>query len=253
MIYEPGLHKGRRLLNALAITGLAAAMLAGCTGNGNTAGINNRGNQPANTAQPSSSPVNMPAPQGSQQPGAEMDEQPSTVFYEVFVRSFYDSDGDGTGDLRGLTEKLDYLNDGNPDTSGDLGVGGIWLMPVNPSPSYHGYDVTDYRSINPEYGTLEDMQELIREAHKRGIKVIMDLVVNHTSKEHPWFVEAAAQQDSGYRDYYVWAEDQSRPVSGSSAAGSGSPWHSARGATIWAFSGMVCPISTSTIRKSAWR
>ncbi|MNB80390.1 Alpha-amylase precursor [compost metagenome] len=229
MKYEPGLHKGRRLLNALAITGLAAAMLAGCTGNGNTAGINNRGNQPANTAQPSSSPVNMPAPQGLQQPDAEMDEQPSTVFYEVFVRSFYDSDGDGTGDLRGLTEKLDYLNDGNPDTSGDLGVGGIWLMPVNPSPSYHGYDVTDYRSINPEYGTLEDMQELIREAHKRGIKVIMDLVVNHTSKEHPWFVEAAAQQDSGYRDYYVWAEDQSRPVSGSSAAGSGSPWHSARG------------------------
>ena len=109
--------------------------------------------------------------------------QPSTVYYEIFVRSFYDSDGDGIGDFKGLTEKLDYLNDGNPDTHDDLGIGGIWLMPINPSPSYHGYDVTNYREINPDYGTMEDFQEFIHEAHKRGIKVIMDLVVNHTSNK----------------------------------------------------------------------
>jgi glycosidase len=96
--------------------------------------------------------------------GSAVDEQPSTVFYEIFVCSFYDSNGDGIGDLQGITEKLDYLNDGVPSKHDDLGIGGIWLMPVNPSPSYHGYDVTDYRSINPDYGTLEDMQTLIREA-----------------------------------------------------------------------------------------
>lgn len=82
------------------------------------------------------------------------DEQPSTVYYELFVRSFYDSDGDGIGDLKGITQKLEYLNDGNPETKDDLGIGGIWLMPINPSPSYHGYDVTDYRAINPDYGQL---------------------------------------------------------------------------------------------------
>ena len=82
----------------------------------------------------------------------------SDVYYEIFVRSFYDSDGDGIGDLQGVIEKLDYLNDGNPETSEDLGVTGIWLMPINPSPSYHGYDVTDYRSIHPDYGTLDDFK-----------------------------------------------------------------------------------------------
>lgn len=110
-------------------------------------------------------------------------------------------------------------------------------MPVNPSPSYHGYDVTDYRSINPDYGTLEDMQTLIKEAHKRGIKVIMDLVVNHTSKAHPWFVDSARNPGSPYRSWYIWAEDQNRPVNGTSAAGSGSPWHALRGShymgTFW--------------------
>lgn len=232
---------GRRILHSLALTGLTAALLAGCTNDGNSPGGINAEASAVPAAQASAAPDAGTAPLKSQQPAAvsatAVDEQPSTVFYEVFVRSFYDSDGDGIGDLRGLTGKLDYLNDGDPSTADDLGVGGIWLMPVNPSPSYHGYDVTDYRSINPDYGTLEDMQELIREAHKRGIKVIMDLVVNHTSREHPWFVESAKNKDSKYRDYYVWAEDQNRPVSGSSAAGSGSPWHSVLGShymgTFW--------------------
>ncbi len=111
------------------------------------------------------------------------------VFYEVFVRSFYDSDGDGTGDIRGLIEKLDYLNDGNPETDSDLGITGIWLMPIFQSPSYHGYDVSDYRQINRDYGKLSDFSQLIRETKKRGIKLIVDMVINHSSIQHPWFSE----------------------------------------------------------------
>lgn len=128
-----------------------------------------------------------------------------SVFYEIFVRSFYDSNGDGVGDFNGITAKLDYLNDGDPETTSDLGVTGIWLMPINPSPSYHGYDVTDYMTVNPEYGTLEDFKNLLGEAHKRGIRVIMDMVLNHTSRDHPWFV-ASRDPSSPYRDYYIWAD-----------------------------------------------
>ncbi len=127
------------------------------------------------------------------------------VFYEIFVRSFYDSDGDGIGDFRGVLQKLDYLNDGDPATTDDLGITGIWLMPINPSPSYHGYDVTDYRDVNPQYGTLDDFRELLAEADRRGIAVIMDLVLNHTSVQHPWFI-ASAQGDPAYADWYVWRD-----------------------------------------------
>jgi len=127
-----------------------------------------------------------------------------TTFYEIFVRSFADSDGDGVGDLRGLISRLDHLNDGDPTTTDDLGVGGIWLMPIFPSPSYHGYDATDYESINPDYGDLDDFVDLIEEAHRRGIRVILDLVLNHTSVEHPWFVESASSAASPRRDWYVW-------------------------------------------------
>ncbi len=129
-----------------------------------------------------------------------------SVFYEIFVRSFYDSDGDGIGDFNGITAKLDYLNDGKPETTSDLGVTGIWLMPINPSPSYHGYDVTDYLAVNPEYGTMEDFKNMVNEAHARGIRVIIDLVLNHTSRDHPWFV-ASRDPASEYRDYYVWVDE----------------------------------------------
>ena len=128
------------------------------------------------------------------------------VFYEIFVRSFYDSDGDGIGDLNGLIEKLDYLNDGDPTTTDDLGVTGIWLMPIMVSPSYHGYDVVDYFQIDPDYGTNEDFQRLMDEAHARGIRVIVDLVMNHTSTQHPWFVESQ-NPDSDQRDWYLWADE----------------------------------------------
>ena len=129
------------------------------------------------------------------------------VFYEIFVRSFQDSDGDGIGDLPGLTQRLDYLNDGDPDTDTDLGITGIWLMPINDSPSYHGYDSTDYRAINPDYGTMADFQTFKDEAHARGIKVIVDYVMNHCSTEHPWF-QASAGQDPAFRDWFRWSATQ---------------------------------------------
>ncbi len=126
------------------------------------------------------------------------------VFYEVFVRSFQDSDGDGKGDLAGLVSRLDYLNDGRAETTTDLGVDALWLMPVFRSPSYHGYDTTDYETINPDYGTNAGFQRLLEEAHRRGIRVIVDLVVNHSGSGHPWFVSSASSPSSPYRDWYVW-------------------------------------------------
>ena len=128
-----------------------------------------------------------------------------TNFYEIFVRSFYDSNGDGVGDLNGLIQKLDYLNDGDPATATDLGITGIWLMPIMASPSYHGYDITDYFTVDPEYGANDDFKKLISEAHRRGIRIIIDLVLNHTSSEHPWFVEAQDPK-SPKRDWYVWSD-----------------------------------------------
>ena len=154
---------------------------------------------------------------------AEMPWWNDRVFYEVFVRSFNDSNGDGIGDLNGLIEKLDYLNDGDPATTDDLGVTGIWLMPIMQSPSYHGYDTTDYYTVNQDYGTNEDFKRLIEEAHKRGIEVIVDLVLNHTSSEHPWFVESASDPASAKRDWYRWSDKDD----GSKApwSGGGPVWH----------------------------
>lgn len=123
---------------------------------------------------------------------------PNGTMYEIFVQSYADSNGDGIGDFNGLTSKLDYIQ--------SLGVQGLWLMPFHPSPSYHKYDVTDYYGIHPDYGTVDDFKNFLTEAHKKNIKVVMDLVVNHTSWEHHWFVSARESMDSPYRDYYVWAD-----------------------------------------------
>ncbi len=130
------------------------------------------------------------------------------VFYEIFVRSFADSSSgdlanDGVGDLRGLIRRLDYLNDANPATSTDLGVTALWLMPIQPSPSYHGYDITDYENIHPQYGTKADFNDLIRACHDRGIRVIIDHVLNHTSHLHPWFSDAT-DPASPRHDWYLW-------------------------------------------------
>ena len=127
------------------------------------------------------------------------------VFYEIFVRSFADSNGDGIGDFNGLTQKLDYLNDGDPKTTTDLGVTGIWLMPIQPSPSYHGYDVSDYYQINPDYGTIDDFKLFLSEAKKRGIRVLMDLVINHTALDNQWFMMSAGGY-AKFADWYIWSD-----------------------------------------------
>lgn len=157
-----------------------------------------------------------PEPAGAQAVSTAMPAPEDVVWYEVFVRSFQDSDGDGVGDLRGVTQRLDYL--------ADLGIGGLWLMPIHPSPSYHGYDVTDYRDVNPEYGTVQDLVELLDAAHARGLRVIIDFVPNHTSSSHPWF-QAALAGDPWYRDFYVWSEE---PPNWRGNYG-GSAWHPAGG------------------------
>ena len=159
-------------------------------------------------------------------PGWQLEWARGATFYEVFVRSFADSDGDGIGDLRGLTARLDYLNDGDPATTTDLGVEALWLMPIFASPSYHGYDTTDYRAINPDYGTLEDFQAFIAAAHARGIRVVVDLVINHTGADHPWFVESASSPASPKRDWYVWRADDPGWMQ---PWGGGPTWHEKNG------------------------
>jgi len=123
-----------------------------------------------------------------------------TTCYEVFVRSFYDSNGDGIGDLRGLTQKLDYIS--------GLGADCVWLMPIAESPSYHGYDVTDYNKIEPDYGTNDDFKAFMAAAHQHKIRVLVDLVLNHTSSEHPWFQEALRDTAAPHRSWYRWAPTQ---------------------------------------------
>lgn len=119
------------------------------------------------------------------------------VAYQVYPRSFYDTNGDGIGDIRGVIEKLDYLK--------DLGIDVIWLSPVYESPNDdNGYDISDYKDIMAEFGTMDDLDELLAGAHKRGMKLIMDLVINHTSDEHEWFIESRSSKDNPYRDYYIW-------------------------------------------------
>jgi glycosidase len=132
------------------------------------------------------------------------------VFYQIFVRSFADSTegplaGDGVGDLRGIIERLDYLNDGDPSTTTDLGVTGIWLLPIMQSPSYHGYDTTDYKAVDNEYGTAEDLRDLVDACHARGVRVILDLVPNHASWDNPWFLDALSP-DSPKRGWFVWSD-----------------------------------------------
>lgn len=127
--------------------------------------------------------------------------------YEIFVRSFMDSDGDGIGDFQGLISRLDYLNDGVPGEGGDLGVTCIWLMPIMPSPSYHGYDVTDYQAIHPDYGTTGDFIQFMEEARTRNFRVIIDLPINHTSSQHPWFQDATTNPESAFRDWYIFSDE----------------------------------------------
>ncbi len=126
------------------------------------------------------------------------------ISYQLLVYSFADSDGDGCGDFNGITAKLDYLQ--------QMGISAIWLSPIHPAMSYHGYDVTDYTAVNPQYGTMADLERLLTEAHQRNIKVYLDYVMNHTGKDHPWFVSAKASVDSEYRDYYIFSQDPATDI-----------------------------------------
>ena len=141
------------------------------------------------------------------------------VLYQIYVRSFADSNGDGIGDLRGVIEHLDHL--------GWLGVDGVWLSPVNPSPDLDwGYDVSDYRDVHPDLGDPRTLDELVGEAGSRGIRILLDLVPNHTSDRHPWFVDARSSRDAAHRDWYVWADPRA----------DGSPpnnWRSVFGGSAW--------------------
>lgn len=143
----------------------------------------------------------------------------TSVVYQIYPKSFYDATGDGIGDLKGVIEKLDYIK--------ELGADVIWLTPIYQSPERdNGYDISDYYRINEKYGTMEDFHRLVDEAHKRNIKIIMDMVVNHTSTDHPWFQEARSCKSSQYRDFYIWKngkEDGSEPTNWSSKFG-GSAW-----------------------------
>ena len=119
------------------------------------------------------------------------------IIYQIYPRSFKDSNGDGMGDIQGIIEKLDYLK--------DLGINCVWLSPVYESPmDDNGYDISDYKKIYKDFGTMEDFKLMLDEMHKRGIRLIMDLVANHTSDEHPWFLESKKSVDNPYRDYYIW-------------------------------------------------
>ncbi len=146
------------------------------------------------------------------------------VVYQIYPRSFADSNDDGIGDLRGLIARLDYLNDGTPNS---LGVDAVWLCPIYPSPQHDfGYDVSDYTDIDPRFGTLDDFDELLEKAHARGIRIIMDMVLNHTSHLHPWFLESRSSRQSPKRDWYIWRDGR----------GPGKPpnnWKSVFGGPAW--------------------
>lgn len=142
----------------------------------------------------------------------------NAVVYQIYPRSFMDSNNDGIGDLKGITQKLDYLK--------ELGVDIIWLSPVYKSPNCdNGYDISDYQDIMDDFGTMADFDEMLDEAHKRGLKIMMDLVVNHTSDEHPWFIESARSKDNPYSDYYIWRDgkDGKEPTNWEASFG-GSAW-----------------------------
>ena len=127
------------------------------------------------------------------------DNSTSGITYQLLVYSFADSNGDGIGDFNGIASKLDYLK--------EMGVGALWLSPIHPASSYHGYDVKDYSAVNPEYGTETDFRNLLAKAHSKGIKIYLDFVLNHTATAHPWFQQAASSEDSPYRDFYTFSSD----------------------------------------------
>ena len=173
----------KRVLSAFLVAAMTMGLFAGCAGNGS--------NNTEGTENGSATDKTLPAMYTVNDLEENIVDDNYRTCYEVFVYSFCDSNGDGIGDLDGLTSKLDYINDGDPTTDSDLGCNSIWLMPIMPSTTYHKYDVKDYKDIDPEYGTLEDFDAFITACHERGIHVIIDFVMNHTSTQHEWFKAAS--------------------------------------------------------------
>ncbi len=156
-----------------------------CPGRALLAGCDKKGTTP--------DPTPTPGPETPERTGE------SGISYQMLVYSFADSDGDGCGDFKGIQSRLDYLK--------EMGVQAIWLSPIHPASSYHGYDVLDYSGVNPDYGTEADFKSLLDAAHAKGIKIYLDYVLNHTSKDHPWFLDAKKSAGSQYRDYYIFSDN----------------------------------------------
>ncbi len=180
-----------------------------------------------------------------------------SVVYQVYPRSFQDSDGDGIGDIQGITRRLPYLK--------ELGVDVIWLSPVYESPNDdNGYDISNYRGIMKEFGTMEDFDRMLDRAHELGLKIVMDLVVNHTSDEHAWFVESRKSKDNPYRDYYIWRDgkngkertgrtERSRTTGDPASAEAPGSMMRPRDSITCTSSPRSSRISTGTTRRSATR
>lgn len=188
----------KQLCALLAASMLSAALLAGCNTSGN---VTESSSAPAVSG--SETGLTLPEDGGFKTVEAKASDDKYRTFYEIFPYSFYDSDGDGVGDLKGITKNLDYLNDGDMSTTDDLGIEGIWLMPIMPSPSYHKYNVIDYMAIDEKYGTMDDMRELTGECHKRNISLIIDLVINHSSRQCEWYQKAVEELKAGKTDGYA--------------------------------------------------
>lgn len=213
---------GKKIISlGLVAAMIASGTLAGCSSTSvprdTSGGVQSSQQQTSSTG----NTISLPEDGGFKTVSYEKSDDKYRTYYEIFPYSFYDSNGDGVGDINGIISKLDYLNDGDTSTTDDLGVEGIWLMPIMSSPSYHKYNVSDYLMVDEAYGTNEDFEKLIEEAHKRNIDVIIDFVINHTSRKHEWYQKAIEElregKTDGYVQYYNFKQDNN--ISGWRAAG----------------------------------
>ena len=220
---KSGMKNG--LWKVLALLLAAALCLGACGGKGNTTEADTtaatEATEPETTAPEPEAPKDKSGKYSLDEKGeaiiageefrsAGKTEDNARVFYEIFVGSFSDSDGDGVGDLRGIINRMDYLNDGDPDSGLSLGVEGIWLTPIFKSPTYHKYDATDYYTVDPQFGTLDDLKDLITICHERNVKLIIDLAINHTASNCQWFLDFTKAHKNGdtsdpYYDFYSWS------------------------------------------------
>ena len=205
----------------LAACLLSTTALCGCGGSSSNSGGSSNTGSAASSAGTGAS--NIPEDGGFTTVDYKYSDDKYRTFYEIFPYSFCDSDGNGKGDIKGIISKLDYLNDGDIKTTDDLGIDGIWLTPIMQSPSYHKYDVVDYYTVDELFGTNDDFKELLDEAHKRGINIIIDLVVNHSSNKNEWFLKAIEElkegKTDGYAQYYHFEEGKN--IDGWTQAGVG--------------------------------